>query len=95
MYSMALFRDFNECKGIVSLMLKDFSEGGQKRIEDTIKYCEHLDDDADKRFALTHSLKKELWDIPVAVDTGFVEYLINRVNELKILIEYKKVNDNE
>lgn len=92
---MALFRDFNECKSIVSLMLVEFTKEGRKRIEDTILYCEHLDDDADKRFALTHSVKKELWSIEKAVDIGFVNYLINWVNDLRIILEYKKVNNDE
>lgn len=92
---MALFRDFDECKRIVSLMLLDFSEEGQKRIDDTLIYCQQLETDADKRFALTHSLKKQLWEIPNAVDVGFVEYLKERVAELRVAIEYKKVNEDE
>ena len=76
-------------------MLGDFSEGGRKKIEDTIIYCQHLDSDADKTFALTRSVKKQLWDIPKAVDIGFVEYLKEKVLEISILIEYKKVNNDE
>tara|TARA_R100000734_G_C3309038_1_gene99694 strand:+ start:1268 stop:1546 length:279 start_codon:yes stop_codon:yes gene_type:complete len=92
---MPLFRNFEECKSIVSLMLGDFSEEGRKKIEDTIIYCQYLDSDADKTFALTRSVKKQLWDIPKAVDIGFVEYLKEKVLEISILIEYQKVNNDE
>jgi len=92
---MPLFRNFEECKRIVSLMLEDFTEEGRLNIENTILYCQQLDSDADKKFALTRSVKKQLWDIPKAVDMGFVEYLKERVNHLRILIEYEKVNNDE
>lgn len=92
---MALFRDFDECKGIVSLMLLDFSEEGQKQIGNTIIYCQQLENDADKCFALTHSLKKQLWEIPKAVDVGFVKYLTERVVEIRLALNYYKVNENE
>ena len=92
---MPLFRDYNECKRIVSRMLVEFSEEGKKHIEYTLKYCERLETDADRCFALTQSLKKQLWTVKPAVDMGFIEYLLQRVADMRVQFEYEKVNQDE
>lgn len=100
---MPLYRNYRECHRVVWMMLPMFSLEGQGRVLDTMisldnELANELGkpiSDAAMRYELTQSLKTVLWEIPLAVEMGFGQWLRKEIPIKIDALGYHDKNCNE
>ncbi len=90
--SRKLFKDYEECYNIITIMIKDFSRNQQNTIGLAINVCHSLKDDREKIYRLYTSFKKLLWGIPEAIQIGFNQYMEREILRLREILEYHDEN---
>ena len=100
---MPLYRNYSECQRVVWMMLPMFSLEGQGRLLATMMSLDYeltneLDSpikDATMSYTLTQSLKTVLWEIPLAVEMGFGQWLRKEIPIKIDALGYHDKNCNE
>ena len=90
--SKKLFDNWDECFRILVLMSRDFNRNKQHKIGLAINVCHSYRHDYEKIHRLHKSFRNLLWEIPEAVELGFMQYMEREILKTKEILEYHDNN---